>query len=75
MTPYVPDETHDAPAAGEDRLTFTPRADGGYDLDADFEAPRNVPVATVEVGAVTIEGGRIRVHLRVRPAGTATGRI
>ena len=40
MTPYHLDETHDAPAAGEDRLTWTPRADGGYDLDADLEAPR-----------------------------------
>ena len=40
MTPYPRDETHDAPAAGEDRLTWTPRADGGYDLDADLEAPR-----------------------------------
>ena len=40
MTPYHLDETHDAPAAGEDRLTWTPRTDGGYDLDADLEAPR-----------------------------------
>ena len=65
---YPRDETHDAPAAGEDRLTWTPRADGGYDLDADLEAPRNVPAAEVEVGAVASVGGRIKVHLRVRPS-------
>jgi len=63
---YPRDETHDAPAAGEDRLTWTPRRDVGYDLDADLEAPREVRDGTVEVGAVTLAGGRIRVHLRVR---------
>ena len=63
---YPADQTHDAPAAGEDVMTWTPRADGGYDLDADLEAPRNVPVASIEVGAVEIVEGRIRLHLRVR---------
>ena len=32
-----------------------------------LEAPRNVPVASIEVGAVEIVEGRIKVHLRVRP--------
>lgn len=65
---YPRDETHDAPAAREDRLTWTPRKDGGYDADLLLELPRDLRDGTVEVGAVTIQGGKIEVHLRVRPA-------
>lgn len=67
MSPYPKDETHEAPAA-EDRLVWSPRADGSYDADLVLITPRDLTEGTVEVGAVTISGGRIEVHLRVRRA-------
>jgi len=66
VTPYHLDETHDAPAAGEDRLTWTPRPDGDHDVYADLELPRNASEGAVEVGAVTLSGGQIRVRMWMR---------
>lgn len=67
LVTYPRDEIHDAPAAGEDRIEWRPRSDGGADADLNLVAPRDLQDASVEIGAVSIEGGRILVHLRVRP--------
>lgn len=52
----------------EDRIVWQQRADGGADADLDLEAPRDLPEGSIEVGAASIQGGRITIHLRVRPA-------
>lgn len=52
----------------EDRIVWQQRTDGGADADLDLVAPSDLPDADIEVGAAEVRDGRIRVHLRLRPA-------
>lgn len=53
--------------------TYHPRADflewrptrGGADASLDLEAPRDLPDGSCEVVSASVEGGRVRVVLRV----------